>query len=74
MDASKFKDITEKLRFLKDYSSLVIPAVIALVGVVIFVLALLMKEHSEGQQNQESEQASGFKRTGTRRKEIPGQL
>ena len=42
MEANKLKDVTEKLRFLKDYSSLVIPVVIALVGVIVFVLALLM--------------------------------
>ena len=42
MEANKLKDITEKLRFLKDYSSLVIPVVITMVGVIVFVLALLM--------------------------------
>lgn len=42
MDISNLKDIVRKLGILKDYSSLVVPAVIALVGVFIFTLTLLM--------------------------------
>jgi len=42
MDTSKFKDITDKLGFLKSYSSLLIPAVIALMGVILFVPTQLM--------------------------------
>lgn len=38
----KFKDILQKLSFIKDYSSLVVPAVIAVVTVVIFALTQLM--------------------------------
>jgi hypothetical protein len=37
-----FKDILQKLSFIKDYSSLVIPAVITIAAVVIFVLTQLM--------------------------------
>ena len=37
MDISKFKDIADKLGFLKSYSSLFIPAVIALLGIILFV-------------------------------------
>jgi hypothetical protein len=38
----KFKDILQKLSFIKSYSSLIIPAIIAVVAVVIFVLTQLM--------------------------------
>jgi hypothetical protein len=40
--ALKFKDILQKLSSIKDYSSLVIPAVIVVVAVVIFALTQLM--------------------------------
>ncbi len=42
MDTSKFKDIIDKLGFLKSYSSLFIPAVIALLGIILFVPTQLM--------------------------------
>ncbi len=42
MDTSKFKDIMDKLGFLKSYSSLFIPAVIALLGIILFVPTQLM--------------------------------
>ncbi len=38
----KFKDILQKLSFIKDYSSLVVPAVIVVVAVIIFVPTQLM--------------------------------
>ena len=38
----KFKDILQKLSFIKDYSSLVVPAVIVAIAVVVFVLTQLM--------------------------------
>lgn len=42
MDIPKFKDITKKLSFFKDYSSLTVPAVIGLVAVFLFIITPLM--------------------------------
>ncbi|MBN2456695.1 MAG: hypothetical protein JXB29_09210 [Sedimentisphaerales bacterium] len=42
MDLSSFKDLARRVSFFRSYSSLVLPAVIAMVAVVILVLSLLM--------------------------------
>jgi len=42
MDIPKFKDITKKLSFLKDYSSLSVPSAIGLVAVFLFILTSFM--------------------------------
>lgn len=42
MDISKFKDLIQKLSFLGNYSSLVLPVIIILVGVLLFIPTLLM--------------------------------
>ena len=52
--APKFKDILQRLSFIKDYSSLVVPAVIAVVAVAIFMLTQLMSNRLRVQVEQES--------------------
>ncbi len=52
--ALKFQDILQKLRFIKDYSSLVVPAVIAVVAVAIFMLTQLMSNRLRVRVEQES--------------------
>ena len=42
MDISKFKDLIQKLRFLGNYSSLILPLIIVLVAVPFFIFAQLM--------------------------------
>lgn len=42
MDIPKFKDIAQKLNFFKSYSSLMVPAVLVLVGVLVFIPTQLM--------------------------------
>lgn len=42
MDVSKFKDVLQKLGFLRNYSALLLPAVIALVAVLLFIPTQLM--------------------------------
>ena len=42
MDVSKFKDIIKKVSVFKNYSSLLVPVVIVLVGVLLFVATQLM--------------------------------
>ena len=42
MDVSKLKDIIQKLGFLKNYSSLLVPVVIVVVGVLLFIPTQLM--------------------------------
>ena len=42
MDISKFKDLTQKLSVFKSYSSLLVPIIIAVVGVLLFIPAQLM--------------------------------
>ena len=42
MDIPKLKDVTKKLSFLKDYSSLTAPVVIGLVAVSLFIITPLM--------------------------------
>jgi len=42
MDVSKFKDVLRKLGFLRNYSALLLPAVIALVAVLLFIPTQLM--------------------------------
>lgn len=57
----KFKDILQKLSFIKDYSSLVIPAVIVAVAVVIFVLTQLMSSKLRERVEKESISQRGKK-------------
>jgi hypothetical protein len=59
--APKFKDILQRLSFIKDYSSLVVPAVIVVVAVVIFVLTQMMSNSLRKQVEQESISQRGKK-------------
>ncbi len=59
--ALKFKDILQKLSFIKDYSSLVIPAVIVAIAVVVFVLAQLMSSKLRERVEKESISQGGKK-------------
>jgi len=45
MDISKFKDIIQKLSILRNYSSLLVPVVLVLVGAVLFVPTQLMSSN-----------------------------
>jgi len=42
MDIPKFKDLIQKLGFLRNYSSLILPVIIILVGVLLFIPTRLM--------------------------------
>ncbi len=42
MDISKYKEVIQRISFLKNYSSLLVPAVLALVAVLIFIPTRLM--------------------------------
>jgi hypothetical protein len=42
MDVSKFKDVLQKLGFLRNYSALLLPAVIVLIAVLLFIPTQLM--------------------------------
>jgi hypothetical protein len=42
MDVSQFKDLVQRLGFLKNYSSLILPVIIVLVGVLLFIPTQLM--------------------------------
>jgi hypothetical protein len=57
----KLKDILQKLSFIKDYSSLVVPAVIAAVAVVILVFTQLMSSKLREQVEKESISQEGKK-------------
>jgi len=59
--ALKFKDILQKLSFIKDYSSLVVPAVIVAVAVVIFVLTQLVSSKLRERVEKESISQRGNK-------------
>jgi len=59
--APKFKDILQRLSFIKDYSSLVVPAVIAVVAVAIFMLTQLMSNRLRVRVEQESIPQKGKK-------------
>jgi hypothetical protein len=61
MDVSKFKDITQKLSFMRDYSSLVIPIVILFVAAILFVPTQLMSAKLKEQMGKESIQSGGNK-------------
>jgi hypothetical protein len=45
MDISKFKDVIQKLSVFKNYSSLLLPVVIGLVGVLLFIPTSLMSSN-----------------------------
>jgi len=47
MDISKFKDLIQRLSFLGNYSSLILPVIIMLVGVLLFVPTSLMSSKLE---------------------------
>ena len=57
----KFKDILQKLSFIKDYSSLVVPAVIVAVAVIILMLTQLMSSRLCGRVERESVSQKGKK-------------
>ena len=54
MDIPKFKDIIEKLSIFKRHSSLLVPVIIALVGVLLFVPTQLMNSKLKAQISQKS--------------------
>ena len=54
MAESKFKSLYEKLGFLRDYSSLVVPVIIFLVGVVIFIPTHIMSSNLKEEIKKES--------------------
>ena len=54
MDVSKLKDIIRKLGFLKNYSSLLVPVVIAVVGVLLFIPTKLMSSKLKDRMADES--------------------
>jgi len=61
MDVSKFKGIIEKLSFIRDYSSLVIPIVILFVAAILFIPTQLMSAKLREQMGKESIQGGGNK-------------
>ncbi len=61
MDIAKLKDIIRKLNFLKDYSLLMVPAVIGLVAVLLFIPTQLMSSKLKKQIVNESIQKRGKK-------------
>jgi len=54
MDVPKFSDFIRKLSVIKNYSTLLVPVVIGLVGVLIFIVTLLMGIKFKGQITKES--------------------
>ncbi len=63
MDISKFKDLIQKLSFLRNYSSLILPVIIVLVAVLLFIPTQLMS--SKLKQRMENESISMGKRVQT---------
>ena len=59
--ALKFKDILQKLSFIKDYSSLVVPVIIVAIAVAVFVLTQLMSSNLREQVEKESISQRGNK-------------
>jgi hypothetical protein len=54
MDISKFKDIIQRLRFLGNYSSLILPVVIILIAVLLFIPTQLLSSKLKEQMENES--------------------
>ena len=54
MDIPKFSDFIRRLSVIKNYSSLLVPVVIGLVGVLIFIVALLVGSKFKGEIAKES--------------------
>jgi hypothetical protein len=54
MDISQFKDLVQRLSFLKNYSSLLVPVIIMLVGVLLFIPTQLMSSKLKKQMAAES--------------------
>ena len=54
MDIPKFKDLIQKLGFLRNYSSLILPVIIMLVGVLLFIPTRLMSSRLKKQIADES--------------------
>jgi len=61
MDISKFKGIIQKLSFIKDYSSLVIPIVILFVAAILFIPTQLISAKLREQMGKESIRGGGDK-------------
>jgi hypothetical protein len=61
MDVTKFKDVVQKLSFIRDYSSLVFPIVILLVAAILFIPTRLMSAKLRDQMGKESVQGGGNK-------------
>jgi len=61
MDISKFKGIIQKLSFMRDYSSLVIPIVILFVAAILFIPTQLISAKLREQMGKESIQGGGNK-------------
>ena len=54
MDTSKLKEIFHKLSFLKDYSALAVPVIIAIVGVVLIVVTYVLNSKLQVQIQKQS--------------------
>ncbi|MHC4103435.1 MAG: hypothetical protein ACYSR9_00740 [Planctomycetota bacterium] len=54
MDISQFKEVLQKLSFFKNYSSLLVPVVIGLVGLLLFIPTKLMSSRLKGRIAKES--------------------
>jgi hypothetical protein len=61
MDVSKFKGVIQKLSFIRDYSSLVIPIVILFVAAILFIPTQLMSIKLREQMDKESIRDGGDK-------------
>lgn len=61
MDVSKFKGIIQKVSFIRDYSSLVVPIVILLVAAILFIPTQLISAKLREQMGKESVQGGGNK-------------
>ena len=59
MGMSQIKDFTQKLKFLKDYSSLLLPIIIGLLAVILFVPTQLMSSRLKEQIEKQSVSGSG---------------
>ncbi len=59
MDISKFKGILQKLSFIRDYSSLVVPIVIGLIAGILFIPTQLMSAKLKEQMDKESIRGNG---------------
>jgi hypothetical protein len=70
MDIPQFKDVIQKLSVFKRHSSLLVPVIIGLVGVLLFVPTQLMNSKLKAQMSEESVM-QGSRRISSLRKDTP---